>query len=89
MPRKLGIITCQVNRLSALINDLLDTSRITSGHMVLTLEDNVDLSALIRENLIRFEAEIARASCVVEVRGIERPILGRWDRLRLDQVLAT
>jgi len=88
VPRKLDVITRQVSRLSSLINELLDTSRITSGHMVLTLEDNVDLSALIRENLSRFEDELARASCSVEVHGIDRPILGRWDRLRLDQVLS-
>jgi signal transduction histidine kinase len=88
LSRKLGVAQRQVNRLSSLIYELLDTSRITSGHMTLTLEDDVDFSHVIRESVARFKDELARASCEVHVHGTEEPILGRWDELRLDQVLS-
>jgi signal transduction histidine kinase len=85
---KLSVVERQVNRLSSLIDELLDTSRITSGYMKLVLEYDVDLSEIIRDALSRFKDQLARASCDLQVRGIERPILGRWDRLRLDQVVS-
>jgi signal transduction histidine kinase len=84
---KLDIVARQVNRLSVLTDALLDISRISSGRLTLTLEDDLDLSEIVRDVIARFEGELARASCEVAVRGTAQPILGRWDRLRLEQVL--
>jgi signal transduction histidine kinase len=88
LEKKLVTVERQVDRLNGLIDALLDTSRITSGHMVLALEEGVDLSQIVSETVGRFKDELSRASCSLEVRGTERPILGRWDRLRLEQVVS-
>ena len=86
--RKLTMVERQVHRLTRLVDQLLDTSRITSGRMILTLEDDVDLSEIVVETVSRFKEALAHASCEVEVHGVRAPIKGRWDRLRLEQVLS-
>jgi signal transduction histidine kinase len=88
LDRRLGVVTRQVDRLNKLIDELLDTSRITGGAMSLVLEEGVDLTEVIRETSNRFKPELNKASCEVSIRGIEQPILGRWDPMRLDQVLS-
>jgi len=75
----------QIERLTALINNLLDISRITAGRLDLDLEP-VDLAAVAKEAAARFGEELARAGCVLELRA-EGECVGRWDRLRLEQVV--
>jgi PAS domain S-box-containing protein len=75
----------QVERLTALINNLLDISRITAGRLDLDLEP-VDLAAVAREAAARFREDLARAGCVLELRA-EGECVGQWDRLRLEQVV--
>jgi PAS domain S-box-containing protein len=75
----------QVHRLAALIDNLLDVSRISSGKLRLQREQ-VDLGELVREVASRFSEELARAQCTVELR-VEAPAMGRWDRLRIEQVV--
>jgi PAS domain S-box-containing protein len=76
----------QVGRLDTLINELLDVSRITVGRMDLELTE-FDLSTLVREVVARFQQELdwGHHQVTLEVAG---PIVGRWDRLRLDQVVS-
>jgi signal transduction histidine kinase len=76
----------QTRRLSSLVEDLLDVSRITSRRLVLRLEQ-VDLCELVRETADRFrpQAESAHSQLVVKADG---PMIGRWDRLRIDQVIS-
>jgi signal transduction histidine kinase len=75
----------QVAKLSNLIGDLLDVSRITAGRMKLEWEDG-DLCAILREVVSRYDAQAARAGCLLKV---ETPgaVMGRWDVLRLEQVV--
>jgi PAS domain S-box-containing protein len=75
----------QGRRLAHLVNDLLDVSRIRSGRLDLTLAD-VDLAAVAREVVERHrgEAQLAGTDLAISVDG---PVLGRWDRSRLDQVI--
>ena len=72
-------------RLGLLIEDLLDVSRITAGQLRLQ-RGEVDLSALAREGVSRMAEELARAGCEVRVEA-EPPVVGLWDRLRLEQVV--
>jgi signal transduction histidine kinase len=74
-----------VRRLSDLISDLLDVARISGGRMRVELAE-VELGGLVREVASRFEAEAERAGGRLEVR-VEEPLVGRWDRLRLEQVV--
>jgi signal transduction histidine kinase len=76
----------QVKKLSELVGDLLDVSRITAGRLTLELED-VDLVPLVREVLARYETQAARAGATLHFEGADSPITGRWDRLRLEQVV--
>ena len=75
----------QVVRLTALVNTLLDVSRLNESRLQLELEP-VDLSALVREVVSRFaaETELSRARIRVDAAA---EVSGRWDRLRLEQVL--
>jgi signal transduction histidine kinase len=73
-------------RLEALINQLLDVSRITAGRLQLELE-SVDLEQLLKEVTDRFgdQARSGGSSLSVKTHG---PAQGRWDRSRVDQVLS-
>jgi signal transduction histidine kinase len=76
----------QVGRLDTLINELLDVSRITVGRMDLELTE-FDLCALVREVVARFQQELEMGGHTVTL-DLGEPMLGRWDRLRLDQVIS-
>ncbi len=75
----------QVERLTALINSLLDISRITAGRLDLDLEP-VDLAAVVRDAAARFREDLARAGCSLEIQA-DGPCVGEWDRVRLEQVV--
>lgn len=80
--------TCerQLRRLTALINRLFDLSRLLSGRLDLNPED-IDLGALAREVAARFEDELRRAGTTAAVQAPDDAVIGRWDRLRMEQVL--
>lgn len=75
----------QMARMTVLLNNLLDTSRIAAGRLTLELQD-MDLGELLREVIGRFAPDLDAAGCAVEV-DIPEGVMGRWDRARLDQVL--
>jgi PAS domain S-box-containing protein len=75
----------QVQRLTTLISDLLDVSRIVGGHLALRPEP-LELGALAREVCARFEDELARAGTPIAL-TVESDVFGTWDRNRIDQVL--
>jgi PAS domain S-box-containing protein len=81
----LDVAERQVSRLSRLIDSLLDVSRIGAGKLELDWEE-VDLSELVREAVTRFEPQATKARCPVTVHA-PRPVIGRWDRMRLEQVV--
>jgi PAS domain S-box-containing protein len=83
--KDLEVMRRQVKRLSDLVNDLLDVSRISTGRMKLQLEE-VDLLEVVREVTARFEPEAERAGVRLELRTQGAP-MGQWDRLRLEQVV--
>jgi signal transduction histidine kinase/CheY-like chemotaxis protein len=76
----------QVERLSRLVSNLLDVSRISSEQIQLRIAE-VDLAATTREVLDQFAAELARAGCTIEVEA-SQPVVGLWDPLRIEQVIA-
>jgi signal transduction histidine kinase len=73
-------------KLNVLVSELLDISRITAGSLHLTLEE-VDLSSVVREVASRFEGQAAQAGSQLHV-AADTPLVGHWDRLRLEQVTA-
>ncbi|WPB77614.1 ATP-binding protein [Archangium violaceum] len=75
----------QVKRLSELVSDLLDVSRIAGGRLRVEFEE-VDLGSLLREVVARHEPEAARVGSSL-VLDTEESLVGCWDRLRLEQVI--
>jgi PAS domain S-box-containing protein len=73
----------ETNRLTSLIDALLDAQQ-AKGQLALEIGD-VDLSELVHDvtNRLRTRADQVGSEMVVEV----PPIRGRWDRLRIDQVV--
>jgi PAS domain S-box-containing protein len=72
-------------RLHQLVNNLLDVSRIRAGRLALERE-TVDFAALLKDVVTRNEADAAGAGCQLVLQA-EAPVVGRWDRLRLEQVV--
>jgi signal transduction histidine kinase len=83
-----SVATCrkQVHKLSELIGDLLDVARIMGGRFALHLEE-LELGALVREVAARHEALAERSGSSLHLALGEGPVHGRWDRLRLEQVV--
>lgn len=75
----------QSQRMSTLISDLLDVTRLERGELPLERAE-MELGSLVCEVVERFDADATRARCPITVR-IPEPIVGVWDRSRLDQVV--
>jgi PAS domain S-box-containing protein len=82
---KLALIERQIDRLARLIGELMDVSRITAGRLRLELEET-DLVAVVRDVISRHAEEATRASAPIEV-DVGDSVIGRWDHLRLEQVV--
>jgi signal transduction histidine kinase len=58
----------------------------TVGHIPLEIE-NVDLSAVARDVVDHFRPELGEAGGRLTLQAVE-PVVGRWDRTRLEQIVA-
>ncbi|WP_073568033.1 PAS domain-containing sensor histidine kinase [Archangium sp. Cb G35] len=84
--RKLVRIHGQIDRLAKLVNSLLDVSRITANRLDFHLEE-VDLGEVLQDVLGQFKEELDRAGCSLHLRT-DTGVIGKWDRLRVDQVVS-
>ena len=84
--RTLTLAIRQVDRLTALIEDLLDVSRIESGKMTYHFEP-VDLVALTREVIERFEEQLKVVGCPLEITATAASAEIICDRFRIEQVI--
>ncbi len=83
---RLEMIKRQVERLARLITNLLDISRISAGRLQIELED-VDLAAHGERGAGAVpRGALCAAGCPVNL-SAPASIVGRWDRLRLDQIV--
>lgn len=88
MVERLRIADRQVSRLARLIDQLLDVSRISTGQFQVEVEE-VDLAAIVQDVVVRFAADAAdaaKADCEILLQADE-PVVGHWDRMRLEQVV--
>ncbi|WP_437816477.1 sensor histidine kinase [Sorangium sp. So ce1078] len=81
----LEISNHQLERLTKLVDDLLDVSRISAGQLALQLED-VDLSSLASEAAEGFFQEPSSVESRLSLCANEA-VVGRWDRFRMEQVV--
>ena len=75
----------QIGRLTRLIEELLEVSRIQSGHLALELE-SLDLVLVARDVVQRFEADLARAGATVTLTDAAS-VVGFWDRSKLERIV--
>jgi PAS domain S-box-containing protein len=75
----------QTGRLNALVDNLLDVSRISNGRLTLARED-CDLAEVVREVAERFHEEVTRMNCRLTV-DAPGPVRAWADRLRMEQVV--
>lgn len=78
---RVGQATEDVAALVRLVHNLLDVARITAGRIDLEIEE-VELSALVTQVVNRFRRLGARI--VLNL----KPVIGRWDRLRIEQIVS-
>lgn len=74
-----------LERLSLLIDSLLDVSRIGAGKLALQKVD-INLYDLLNDIIQHFQMEFKEKGCAVSLVG-DTKIVGHWDKLRLEQVI--
>lgn len=79
------VVERQTDRLTHLIESLLDVTRALAGRFELTLEP-LDLADLVLEAVARLREQATGAGSEL-ILDIHPPCLGSWDRLRIDQVV--
>jgi signal transduction histidine kinase len=74
-----------LQRINALVSDMLDISRIQKGTLPL-VKERFDLRDLIGEVTKRISVLSAFEQTQVDLRLGEDPVIGNWDKFRLEQV---
>ncbi len=85
LEKKLESAARQTQRLERLIDNLLDISRITTGHLELEPEE-IELAELTHEVVERLRDEAAATGSQIQFEA-SSPAGGKWDRLRIEQVV--
>jgi signal transduction histidine kinase len=83
--RSAEMIIWQVERMSRLVGELLDFSRLHNDKFELELADEVNLSDLVNRVVEQFSATGENHPLAITMPP--QPILGYWDEARLEQVL--
>jgi signal transduction histidine kinase len=80
-------VLAQVRRLQRLIDQLLDWSRVTAKQLSLRLE-RADLAEIVRQTAEAFVDRFQRAGSTLTICA-SKPVVGKWDRVRLELMLAS
>jgi PAS domain S-box-containing protein len=75
----------QINRLSRLVDDMLDITRISSTKLALRKE-RVDLGELVGEVAERFAPQFQEAGCETRI-SLAEGVVGVWDAYRIEQII--
>ena len=81
---RVGQAHTQVTRLTRLLDNLLDVSQMRDASFALEVED-VDLKEVVDNVVEQFRGEARSGQVTFDA---PRPVVGRWDRLRLEQVVS-
>lgn len=85
MDRMLKQTDQSVNRITRLVDDMLDISRLATGKMTLQKEFFL-LEEMVRDVIERLQPLMDEASCTVSFKVLQ-PASGNWDKFRLEQVV--
>jgi two-component system phosphate regulon sensor histidine kinase PhoR len=75
----------QIGRLSTLVEDLLDVTRIEAGKLRFTFEP-FDLSEALEQIIENHSSDILGSNCTIST-SIESNVHGVWDRSRIEQII--
>lgn len=75
----------QVSRLARLVNDILDVSRVSSGHFTMSPRQ-IDFSSVVHDVVAQLSPQFRAAGCEVSV-NTQVSTQGFWDRYRIEQVV--
>jgi signal transduction histidine kinase len=75
----------QVGRLTRLLDNLLEVSQISAGSIVLEPEE-FDLAEVVRSVIDQVRGESSDGQIQF---GDGQPVVGRWDRFRVEQVVSS
>ncbi len=81
---KIDAANRHTHRLAQLVENLLDVSRISLGKFPLD-SDDLELGSVLRDVLERHQPQARSAGSALRF-SAATPVVGRWDRLRLDQL---
>jgi PAS domain S-box-containing protein len=84
--RGVSTVVRQTRHLSHLIDELLDLSRIQAGRFEVAPNEESDLVEVVRAATGRLARQLAVADCALTVEA-PVPVVGHWDRSRLEQVV--
>lgn len=79
-------VSGQVQRLARLLEEVLDLARASSGRLQL-LPGEVDLTAVVQDELARARDDLRRAGCEVALEA-GQPVVGPWDQARVEHMVA-
>jgi len=83
--RFLNVSMAQIDRLTRLVEDLLDVARIQAGKISFEFE-SADLSLLVQDVVERYQEPLLAAHCALSLR-VEDGLMARVDRGRIEQVI--
>lgn len=81
----LNMTESQIDRLSRLVDDMLDVSRIVNGKLSLHCE-LVNLGNLAQEVVANFSNQAQAAGCELKI-TVDHEVIGSWDSYRIEQVI--
>lgn len=85
LAKVLDVSKVQVKRLTTLIEDLLDVSRIGAGKLSLHFEE-VNITALVHQTIELFKEISEKSGCLIHFK-FERPVYCVCDSFRMEQVI--
>lgn len=75
----------QLDKLTQLVDELLDISRMANGKLSLDFEE-LSPALLVEDVLQRFSEQIQKSGTAIKVAINDREFVAHWDRLRIEQV---
>ncbi len=85
--QKLDVCLDQSLKLSTLIEELLDLTRIRAGRLNLSLEE-IDLGKLVEEVIERLNEPLLKdGKSRIKIHAPMEGLVGEWDRMRLEQII--
>jgi PAS domain S-box-containing protein len=86
MLERMQMIERNARHLGRLVDDLLDVRQLRDAGLHLKVED-VDLTELARQVVERLREAVEQTGATVALALTSEPVRGRWDPVRLDQVI--